>query len=105
MSTIAATPLDRLPAELLRELSDAGLDPRAVHEAIAAALAEDLPADGPGVDVTSEATIPDDARGVADFGARGDGVVAGLGIAALVFGYVLGDDVEVTDRLPDGTRV
>ena len=33
------------------------------------------------------------------------GVVAGLGVAALVFHIVLGDDVEVTDRVPDGTRV
>ncbi|HET6166125.1 MAG TPA: carboxylating nicotinate-nucleotide diphosphorylase [Marmoricola sp.] len=105
MSAIAATPYDLLPADLLAELTEAGLDPRAVHAAIAAALAEDLPADGPGVDVTSEATIPDGARGVADFAAREDGVVAGLGVAAMVFCYVLGDDVEITDRVPDGTRV
>jgi nicotinate-nucleotide pyrophosphorylase (carboxylating) len=103
--TIASTPYDQLPDDVLAELRHAGLDPRAVHAEIAAALTEDLPADGPGVDVTSEATIPPDARGDADFGAREDGVVAGLGIAELVFRYVLGDDVEVTDRLPDGTRV
>jgi nicotinate-nucleotide pyrophosphorylase (carboxylating) len=104
-ASIAATPYDRLPADLLDELTGAGLDPHAVYDAIVAALAEDLPADGPGVDVPSEATIRDDARGVADFGAREDGVVAGLGIAAMVFGYVLGDDVAITDRVPDGTRV
>ena len=104
-ASIAATPYDRLPADLLDELTGAGLDPHAVYDAIVAALAEDLPADGPGVDVTREATIRDDARGVADFGAREDGVVAGLGIAAMVFGYVLGDDVAITDRVPDGTRV
>lgn len=92
-------------ADVCAELRDAGLDPEAIREAIVRALAEDLPADGPGVDVTSEATIPDDARGVADFGAREDGVVAGLGVAALVFAHVLGDDVEVTDRVPDGTHV
>jgi nicotinate-nucleotide pyrophosphorylase (carboxylating) len=92
-------------ADVLAELRAAGLDPQPIREAIERALAEDLPPDGPGVDVTSEATIPDDARGVADFGAREDGVVAGLGIAALVFHHVLGDDVEVTDRLADGTRV
>jgi nicotinate-nucleotide pyrophosphorylase (carboxylating) len=51
------------------------------------------------------ATIPDTARGVADFAAREPGVVAGLGLAALVFHYVMGDDVEITDRLADGTRV
>lgn len=102
---IAATPYDLLPDELLAELTAAGLDPRAVHAAIAAALAEDLPADGPGVDVTSDATIPADLHGDADFAAREDGVVAGLGIAELVFVYVLGGEVEVTDRVPDGTRV
>jgi nicotinate-nucleotide pyrophosphorylase (carboxylating) len=102
---IAATPYDALPAALLAELADAGLDPRAVYDAIAGALAEDLPADGPGVDITSEATIPADARGTADFGAREDGVVAGLGIAELVFAYVLGDDVDVTERVAEGSRV
>lgn len=102
---IAATPLDEVPDDLVAELTAAGLDPRAVHAAIAAALTEDLPADGPGVDVTSVATLAGDVRGDADFGAREDGVVAGLAIAELVFVYVLGHDVEVTDRVPDGTRV
>ena len=92
-------------ADLVAELADAGLDPQAIGEAIARALAEDLPPDGPGVDVTSEATIPADARGVADLAARQDGVVAGLGVAAMVFVHVLGDDVEITDRVADGTRV
>lgn len=86
------------------ELEAAGLDPARISAQIADALAEDLPPDGTGVDVTSEATLPD-VRVTAEFGAREDGVVAGLGIAALVFEHVLGDDVEITDRLPDGTRV
>jgi nicotinate-nucleotide pyrophosphorylase (carboxylating) len=98
---IARTPYDALPHDLLEELSGAGLDPKAIHDAVAAAVAEDLPGD----DVTSAATIPDTARGVADFAAREAGVVAGLGLAALVFHYVMGDDVEITDRLADGTRV
>jgi nicotinate-nucleotide pyrophosphorylase (carboxylating) len=98
---IARTPYDALPHDLLEELSGAGLDPKAIHDAVAAAVAEDLPGD----DVTSVATIPDTARGVADFAAREPGVVAGLGLAALVFHYVMGDDVEITDRLADGTRV
>ncbi|WP_166389433.1 carboxylating nicotinate-nucleotide diphosphorylase [Nocardioides ochotonae] len=100
-TTFPTTAYDALPAELLAELADAGLDPRALHQQILLALAEDLP----GGDVTSEATIPAEARGVADFGAREPGVVAGLGVAALVFHLVLGDDVVVTDRVPDGTRV
>lgn len=103
--TVHATPYAELPAALLAELADAGLDPRRIYAAIVDALAEDLPADGPGVDVTSESTLADGARGTAEFGARDAGVVAGLGIAALTFAYVLGDDVEVTDRLADGTRV
>jgi nicotinate-nucleotide pyrophosphorylase (carboxylating) len=98
---IARTPYDALPHDLVEELSGAGLDPKAIHDAVAAAVAEDLPGD----DVTSAATIPDTARGVADFAAREAGVVAGLGLAALVFHYVMGDDVEITDRLADGTRV
>ena len=98
---IARTPYDALPPDLLEELSGAGLDPKAIHDAVAAAVAEDLPGD----DVTSAATIPDTARGVADFAAREAGVVAGLGLAALVFHYVMGEDVEITDRLADGTRV
>jgi nicotinate-nucleotide pyrophosphorylase (carboxylating) len=104
-SATGGTSYDLLPDELLTELATAGLDPRAVHDAIIAALAEDLPADGPGVDVTSEATIPAELRGDADFAAREDGVVAGLGIAELVFVHVLGGEVEITDRVPDGTRV
>lgn len=102
-AAIRATPYDDISASLREELSAVGLDPRAIHTAIAAALAEDLP-DG-GVDVTSAATISAAAQGVADFGAREPGVVAGLGIAAMVFEYVMGGDVTLTDRAPDGTRV
>lgn len=104
-ATSAGTPYDELPADLLVELADAGLDPQAVHAAIAQALAEDLPPDGTGVDVTSTATIREDVLGTAEFGAREDGVVAGLAIAALVFHFVLGDEVTIADRLPDGTAV
>lgn len=98
---ITPTPYDALPTGLLAELEAGGLDPRAVHAHVLEALAEDVPTE----DVTSVATIAADARAVGDFGAREAGTVAGLGIAALVFHVVLGDDVEVTDRLPDGTRV
>lgn len=100
---IARTPLDQLPRELLAELELAGLDPQAVHAAVLAALEEDLPAGSD--DVTSAATIADDALGSADFAAREPGTVAGLGIAALVFHVVMGDTVSVTDRLPDGSVV
>ena len=98
---IARTAYDALPPALLEELGDAGLDPKAVYDAVVLAIAEDLP----GEDVTSAATIPERARGVADFAAREPGVVAGLTPAALVFHYVMGEDVEITERLVDGTRV
>lgn len=101
--TLARTPLDRMPADLLVELEAAGLDPGALHAAVAAALEEDLP--GGADDATSTATIPDDAHGTAVFAARDAGTVAGLGLATLVFHYVLGDEVTVADRVPDGTRV
>jgi nicotinate-nucleotide pyrophosphorylase (carboxylating) len=87
---------------LVEELRGAGLDPDAVVTAIDAALEEDLP--GGAVDVTSVATIPADATGAGVFAAREPGVVAGLGIAALVFLRVSAD-VVVEDRLPEGSRV
>ncbi len=83
------------------ELVEAGLDPNEIQAAIDRALAEDVPTE----DVTSVATIAADARGEGVFAAREPGTVAGLGIAALVFETVLGDDVEISDRIPDGTRV
>ncbi len=90
-SPMSDRPFDELPAALVDELADAGLDPLDVYAHVVAALAEDLPG---GVDVTSEATIPADARAVADFGARGSGVVAGLGVAALALHTVVGDDLD-----------
>jgi nicotinate-nucleotide pyrophosphorylase (carboxylating) len=98
---VARTSYDALPAALRDELAAAGLDGEAVHAAVARAVAEDLP----GEDVTSAATIPAGARGVADLAAREPGVVAGLPVAALVFHYVMGDAVTISDRVPDGTRV
>ena len=97
----ARTPYAALPPALVAELGDAGLDPEAIYDAVVLAVAEDLP----GGDVTSEATIPASARGVADFAAREPGVMAGLTVAALVFHHVMGEDVEITDRLPDGAQV
>jgi len=99
------TSYDALPAGLLAELEIAGLDPRAVYAGIVAALAEDLPEELGGEDVTSVATIDADAEGTGDFAAREPGVVAGLTVAALVFHVVMGHEVAVTDRLPDGTHV
>jgi nicotinate-nucleotide pyrophosphorylase (carboxylating) len=100
MTTLRA--FDDLPAGVVDELADAGLDPLDVYAHVVAAVGEDLPG---GVDVTSQATIPADARAVADFGARDAGVVAGLGIAALVLHTVAGDDLTIEHRAPDGSRV
>jgi nicotinate-nucleotide pyrophosphorylase (carboxylating) len=99
----ARTPFEELSAELVDELEAAGLDARAVYDEVVRAVEEDLPGDG--VDVTSAATIPADARAVADLAAREPGVVAGLVVAALVFAHVLGDDASVTERVADGSRV
>jgi len=98
MTRFAAAPVD-----LIAELEAAGLDPDELWQQIASSLEEDLP--GGSADVTSTSTIPASARGVADFGAREPGVVAGLSVAALVFHAVLGSDVQISDRVPDGTRV
>jgi nicotinate-nucleotide pyrophosphorylase (carboxylating) len=100
---IARTPYAALPGDLEDELVAAGLDPAAVHTAVAAAVEEDLP--GGGDDVTSASTISADARGTADFAARESGTVAGLAVAAVVFDYVMGAEVEIADRIADGTRV
>jgi nicotinate-nucleotide pyrophosphorylase (carboxylating) len=100
----AMTPYDEIPTELRDELAAAGLDPRQVYDAVVLAIREDLPEPGD-VDATSVATIPADATGIGVFAARQEGVIAGLGVAALVFHYVLGDQVKVTERIPDGTPV
>ena len=106
---IVRTELDKLPPVLREELAAAGIDVGDLYDAIETALDEDLPEPRPGEmpaeDVTSVATIPIDARARGDFAVREAGVVAGLGVAALVFHYVMGGDVEITDRVPDGTRV
>lgn len=92
--------LEQLPVSLTAELTAAGLDPREVYDAVTRAIAEDLPGD----DVTSWATIPPEQVETADLVARGNGTVAGLVVAELVFRYVLGE-VEVTRRVSDGTDV
>jgi nicotinate-nucleotide pyrophosphorylase (carboxylating) len=99
---IARTPYADLTGGLLDELADAGLDPRDVYAMVVRAFDEDLP-DG-GRDVTSSA-MPPMGRGVGDLGAREAGVVAGLGVAELVLAYAMGSEVDVTGRVPDGSRV
>ena len=91
---------DSLPAGLMHELSECGLEPHRVYDDVVLAVTEDLP----GEDVTSEATIPADAVAWADLTARADGVVAGLPVAELVFLLVVAEG-EVIRRVGDGDRV
>ncbi|MFK0257629.1 carboxylating nicotinate-nucleotide diphosphorylase [Streptomyces sp. NPDC090445] len=83
-------------------LADAGLDPVEVEDIAHMALAEDL--DG-GVDVTTVATVPEDAEAVADFVAREDGVVAGLRVVEAVFSVACSEAFEVERHAEDGDTV
>ncbi|UDY23853.1 carboxylating nicotinate-nucleotide diphosphorylase [Nocardioides sp. Kera G14] len=93
-----------VPTELRDELTAAGIDYDALVDDILRALSEDLPNDGD-VDVTSAATIAVEARARGDFAVREAGVVSGLGVAELAFRIVLGAEVQISGRVPDGTRV
>ncbi|MET8752888.1 carboxylating nicotinate-nucleotide diphosphorylase [Streptomyces sp. NPDC004667] len=93
------TGLDPALAQLL---VDAGLDPIEVEDIAHMALSEDL--DG-GVDVTTVATVPEDAEAIADFVAREAGVVAGLRIAEAVFSVVCTEAFEVERHAEDGDKV
>lgn len=98
--SIVRTPFADLPTPLVTELADAGLDPRSVYAGVVDAIDEDVP----GVDVTTEATIPADATAWADFTARADGVLAGGAVAELVLRFVAGE-VEVARKVADGSQV
>ncbi|MFD9010744.1 carboxylating nicotinate-nucleotide diphosphorylase [Streptomyces sp. NPDC059552] len=91
-----------LDPALAQLLADAGLDPIEVEDIAHMALSEDL--DG-GVDVTTVATVPEEAEAVADFVAREDGVVAGLRIAEAVFSVVCTEAFEVERHAEDGDAV
>jgi nicotinate-nucleotide pyrophosphorylase (carboxylating) len=114
-----------MSAETRAALVTAGLDPVAVAELVARALAEDLPGAGAGhlevggdhggiepglglglgVDATSAATVPADLDGVGAVVSRAAGVVAGLPVAAAVFETVGGPAVRVTLTAADGDVV
>ena len=86
-----------------RRLLEGGIDPDAVAAVVRAAIAEDLMG---GDDVTSVGTIGVDHRSTATFGARGSGVVAGLGVAAAVIDTVCGADASGFEYVvTDGDRV
>ena len=92
-----------ISSDTRRRLLAGELDPDAVAAVVRMAVAEDLMG---GTDVTSAATVPADQRSVGSFGARREGVVAGLAIAAAAIDAVCGDDVSDVDYLiADGDRV
>ncbi|HEX5569183.1 MAG TPA: carboxylating nicotinate-nucleotide diphosphorylase [Streptomyces sp.] len=91
-----------LDPELARLLADAGLDPVQVEDIAHLAIEEDL---DHGVDVTTVATIPEDAVSTGDFTAREAGTVAGLRIAEAVLSVVCTEEFEVERHAEDGDRV
>ncbi|MBO1333875.1 carboxylating nicotinate-nucleotide diphosphorylase [Streptomyces sp. VRA16 Mangrove soil] len=91
-----------LDPSLAKLLLDAGLHPVEIEDIAHMAIAEDL--DG-GVDVTTVATIPEDAVATADFTAREAGVVAGLRVAEAIVSVVASDEFEVERHVEDGDLV
>jgi nicotinate-nucleotide pyrophosphorylase (carboxylating) len=77
-------------------------DPDDLLRVVRTALAEDLRY---GPDATTAATVPADAAATGAFTPRVGGVLAGVVAVRVVLAEVLGDDVEVLDERPDGTRV
>ncbi|MDF4254187.1 MULTISPECIES: carboxylating nicotinate-nucleotide diphosphorylase [unclassified Streptomyces] len=91
-----------LDPDLAQLLSDSGLDPVQVEDIAHLAVEEDLDR---GVDVTSVATIPEEAVATGDFTAREAGTVAGLRVAEAVLSVVCTDEFEVERHALDGDRV
>lgn len=73
----------------------------AVRDAVTRALAEDL---GDVGDVTSQATVPGDLRGVAELVARADGVVCGLDAVRETFARV-DPQIVLRSTVEDGATV
>jgi nicotinate-nucleotide pyrophosphorylase (carboxylating) len=80
---------------------DAFLSPLEIDDAVTRALAEDL---GRAGDVTSIATISEDARGRGVVVARQGGVIAGLPLVTAAFRR-LAPDIEITAHARDGAAV
>ncbi len=98
-----ADPLEcGLDPELAALLADAGLDPVLVEDVAHLAIEEDL---DQGTDVTTVATVPEDATATGDFTARQAGTVAGLRVAEAVLSVASSDEFEVERHVDDGDRV
>ncbi|MFI9029068.1 carboxylating nicotinate-nucleotide diphosphorylase [Streptomyces sp. NPDC053560] len=91
-----------LDPDLAALLVNAGLDPVQVEDIAHMAIEEDL---DQGVDVTTVATIPEDAVATGDFTARDAGTVAGLRIAEAILSVVCTDEFAVERHVEDGDRV
>ncbi|WP_037916593.1 carboxylating nicotinate-nucleotide diphosphorylase [Actinacidiphila yeochonensis] len=91
-----------LDPDLASLLAKAGLDPVLVEEVAHMAIEEDL---DHGVDVTTVATVAEDAMSAGDFTSREAGTVAGLRIAEAVLSVVCTDAFEVERHVEDGDRV
>jgi nicotinate-nucleotide pyrophosphorylase (carboxylating) len=91
--------LDPALAELL---AAQGLDPVQVEDVAHLAVQEDLAG---GFDVTTAATVPEDAVATADFTARENGTVAGIHVAEAVLSVVCTEQFEVERHVADGDRV
>jgi nicotinate-nucleotide pyrophosphorylase (carboxylating) len=87
---------------VLDALIHAGLDPADVERVVRTALAEDLRL---GPDVTTEATVPAEARATAQVVARAAGVVAGVPVALGVVDMAAGGELAADVVLGDGERV
>ncbi len=81
--------------------SDAVISPLEIEAAVTRALEEDL---GRAGDVTSIATVPEDAAGRAVLNARQAGVIAGLPLVAAAFRR-LSPDIEIAARARDGAAI
>jgi nicotinate-nucleotide pyrophosphorylase (carboxylating) len=90
-----------LRPEVLEVLRAGALDPADVLRVVRGALGEDLSF---GPDVTTLSTVPADARATGDVVPRSPGVLAGLPVAAAVFGLVGGADVQIALLAADGDR-
>lgn len=91
-----------LDPDLAALLADAGLDPVLVEDVAHLAIEEDL---DNGVDITTVATVPEEAVAVGDFTARQAGTVAGLHIAEAVLSVVCTAEFEVERHVEDGDAV
>jgi nicotinate-nucleotide pyrophosphorylase (carboxylating) len=80
---------------------DAFLSPLVIEAEVMRALDEDLGGAG---DITSVATVPEDAPGRADLNARQAGVIAGLPLAAAAFKR-LSPTIEIAAFARDGTAI